>query len=533
MGALGQGKGGSALSSNTSAGRLFDGDHQRLQAIGISHQYGGAQALRDVDFEVIQGEVHALIGENGAGKSTLMKVLTGTVRPTSGELRINDVKLHIASPSDAQSLGIGVVHQDYNLFPHLSVAANIVGLTPGLSRNRAVLTDVRALRERASELMDRIGLHLDPKRKAEGLDAAERKGIEIARALAQEPRFLLLDEPTAALEPRETDRLLQVLSTLRDSGTGIILISHRLGEICQVGDRVTVLRDGHTVGQLSKSELTTSTMTKLMVGNDVQEHGGPTNDPGDSRLLIKGLRLRKEAEAVNVEVGRGELVALVGLVGSGCSAVLETAAGVRYDRNCVVQIDGQTHRLRSPVDAIRQSIGYVPEDRKRLGLVLSGSVSENVGLASLATWSKLSFSRPRAMEQSAWAVVDQFDIRLRTVKQAVGSLSGGNQQKVMLARWRLAGSEILVLDEPTQGVDVSARQAIHDYLLDFAAQGGSVLFSSSDIDEVRAIAHRIYVMHAGEVTNEYKNVGPTRPTMAELTEATTVNARASQKATLR
>jgi ABC-type sugar transport system ATPase subunit len=497
----------------------------RLRAEGITHRYGGARALDDVTFEVAQGEIHALVGENGAGKSTLVKVITGAVRPTEGRLCIDDAAIDLGSPSDAQAEGIGVVHQDYNLFPHLSVATNIVGVSAVPGSRRGPMTDRGAMNDLARELMAGLGLELDPRRVVSGLGAAERKLVEIARAMVQRPRFLLLDEPTAALEPRETDRLLDVVSSLRDRGTGIILVSHRLGEICRIGNRATALRDGRVVGQLTRAELTPRALTVAMVGSEVEEHQGPGNEPGEVFLDVRGLRLRADVAPVEVQVREREIVALVGLVGSGCGQVLETIAGARRDRSCSISLSGSPVRLRTPADAVRLGIGYAPEDRKRLGLVMGRSVAENMGLASLERWSTASFSSRKALDQGAAEGRDLFDIRLRSLRQPVGSLSGGNQQKVLLARWRLADVRLLVLHEPSQGVDVSARRAIHDHLIDFAAQGGSVVFSSSDIDEVRAIAHRIYVFHAGEVTEVLTNTGPGRPSRTDVTEAVVVDPR--------
>lgn len=490
-----------------------------LHASSVTHKYGGMIALNDVSFEVRQGEVHALVGENGAGKSTLVKILTGAIRPTFGTLSIDDEAFEFGSPADAQAAGVGVVHQDYNLFPHLSVATNIAGVVPGGGIRRGPLTDRKRLMEVARERMSILGMDLDPRRLVGGLDAAERKLVEIARAMVRKPRFLLLDEPTAALEPRETERLLNVIASLRERGAGIILVSHRLGEICQVADRASALRDGRAVGSLTQQELTPRALTHLMVGDDVQEHEGPGHPAGAPYLELTGLQLREHTEPIDIEVREREIVALVGLLGSGCGAVLETVVGARPQHDAHITLEGKPVSIHDPADAVALGIGYAPEDRKRFGLVMVRSIKENMGLASLRRWSKLSFTRTAQLETAAREGQTLFDIRLQTLDQPVSSLSGGNQQKVLLARSHLAQARLLVLNEPSQGVDVSARRAIHDYLIQFAAKGGSILLSSSDIDEVRAIAHRIYIMHSGEVTDVFENTGSARPTRKEVTEA--------------
>jgi ABC-type sugar transport system ATPase subunit len=496
---------------------------QALRAEHITHRYGGAVALRDVSFDVRPGEIHALVGENGAGKSTLVKVLTGALAPSEGDLRINGVIRHMGSPRIAQALGVGVVHQDYNLFPDLSVAMNICGV--GNGARRSFLIHPRSIRRAALAFLEEFGIDVDPDLPAGELEAAERKIVEICRTLIHRPRYLLLDEPTAALEPRETQRLLDVMTKLRERGTGIILVSHRLGEIAEVADRATALRDGANVGSLTRGELTPAALTRLMVGADVEQLDGPTHPVRGDRLKVKGVRLRPEARPVDITIGEAEVVAVVGLVGSGCGDLLSVVTGARQTKEGSLSLDGRQVRVASPGAAARLGIGYAPEDRKRLGLVMGRSIRENMALASLPRWTRYGFVRRRHLERAVEENRSRFDIRCRDFGQPVETLSGGNQQKVLLARLQLAESRLIVLHEPSQGVDVAARRAIHEYVVDYAAHGGSVLFSSTDIDEVRAIAHRIYVMHAGEVTAEFDNVGPGRPPRSELTHAISVDPR--------
>lgn len=497
----------------------------RLAAGGVVQHYGGVAALSDVSFDVRAGEIHALLGENGAGKSTLVRVVTGALVPDAGELRIDGELQRLASPHDAQAAGIGVVHQDYHLFPELSVAENVCGVSV-CAPARVGLVKHSEMYRIAVDLLGSLGVVVDPRRRVAGLDAAERKLIEIARTLLQKPQFLVLDEPTAALEPRETDRLLEVISSLRDRGTGIILVTHRLGEVCRVADRASVLRNGRNVGSLRKDELTPRALTELIVGSAVAELDGPQHTVGPPALEIRNLRLRPHSEPICLHVGERELVAVIGLVGSGISELLGAVSGSRPDKLADIRVGGQPVRIRSPRHARRVGIGFAPEDRKRTGLVLDQSIATNMGIASLGRFSRAGFSDRSGLRSAAAEARARFDIRCQSVNQTVGSLSGGNQQKVLLGRWHLADVSTLVVQEPSQGVDIAARHEIHKHLLGFAADGGQLLFSSSDLDEVRSIAHRIYVLHAGEVSAVFDNCGETRPSLAALTEAMTTDARA-------
>ena len=498
-----------------------------LTASGVTHRYGGVAALSDVAFEVRTGEVHALLGENGAGKSTLVRVLTGALQPDHGVLAVDQRPLHFSSPRDAQAAGIGVVHQDYHLFPDLTVGENVCAISVH-APTRARLVDRRRMFATARDLLHDLGIDIDPRRKVAGLDAAERKLIEIARALLQRPRFLLLDEPTAALEPRETDRLLEVVARLRDRGTGIILVTHRLGEVCRVADRATALRDGRNVGTLPQAELSPTALTHLIVGSAVEELEGPAHAAGAPVLQVSGLRLRADAQPIDLHVGERELVAVIGLVGAGVPGVLGAVAGSVPNAGATITVEGRPVRISGPRAARRLGIGFAPEDRKRKGLLLDQSIAANMGLGSLSNWSRGGFTQRAALRNASREAGTIFDIRYQSVDQPVGSLSGGNQQKVLLGRWHLANVSTLVVQEPSQGVDIGARHEIHKHLVDFAANGGRVLFSSSDIDEVRAIAHRIYVLHAGEVSAVFDNTGGGRLDRAALTEAMTTDARSRQ-----
>lgn len=491
--------------------------HGALVANHVTQRFGGALALDDVTFEVASGEIHALLGENGAGKSTLVKILTGALVPTSGEVVIDGQAHTLKSPRFAQEAGIGTVYQDFHLFPDLTVAENI--WSAGRPPNLAGVTSRRRMYQSAHDLLESFGIDVDPRALVGSLDAAERKLIEISRALLGSPRYLILDEPTAALEPRETVRLLEVMTTLKERGTGLILVTHRLGEVVDVADRATALRNGVNVGAMSRTDFSMERLAHLIVGQEVVEEKGPEHDPAETiALSVTGLQVRRGARAVDITVRDRELVAVIGLIGAGVSQVMNTASGAIPSRG-EVSINGVKRPYRSRVQVQKAGVGAIPVDRKASGLILDSSIAKNVGLATLARFGRAGFTSRSALTQAAQECQRVFDIRCQSVGQSVSSLSGGNQQKVMLGRWHVADTPILVIQEPSQGVDVGARQEIHRYLVTFAESGGSILFSSSDLDEVRTLAHRIYVMHAGEVVAEFDNRGASAPSRRELTHA--------------
>lgn len=489
-----------------------------LIARSVTHAFGGAKALDDVSFDVRAGEVHALLGENGAGKSTLVKILTGALVPDAGEIVVNGTVHRFRTPRQAQEQGIGVVYQDFHLFPHLTVAENIFSAAVKMP-SRAGLSARSTMYAEARELLSSFGIDVDPRRRVGTLDAAERKLIEISRALLRKPHYLILDEPTAALEPRETVRLLGVIDRLRQHGTGIILVTHRLGEVVEIADRATALRNGCNVGTMERVDFSLQSLAHLIVGQEVVGEQGPGHLPGDTVLHLSNLTIRPTARPVEVTVGKGELVAVIGLIGSGVSTVMNVACGAVPSHGATVEVNGQPHRFRDRRAAQTLGIGAVPIDRKASGLILGASVAKNIGLANLNEYATAGFSSRRKLRAVAERNQRTFDIRLQSVDQPVASLSGGNQQKVMLGRWEANGSQILVIQEPTQGVDIGARQEIHRYLIEYAEKGGAVLFSSSDLEEVRVLAHRIYVMHAGEVVDVISNMGGDRPSRRTLTEA--------------
>ncbi len=494
-------------------------DGLSLRAEEITKSFGGARALKAVSFECLRGEVHALLGENGAGKSTLIKILTGALTPDDGAVVVDGEVQDFRNPNDARAAGVGVVYQDFHLFGHLTVAENICAASEE-SFSRGGLVSRARMNERASELLASLGIDLDPRRRVGGLDAAERKLIEIARALERSPRYLFLDEPTAALEPRETHRLLEVIHRLRDSGTGVILVTHRLGEVIDVADRASALRDGAFAGVVEQTGFSGPVLAALVVGEAVAEHEGPAHEPGDVVLDVRGVRMRPDAAPVEFAVRERELVAVIGLVGSGVSGLLNALGGVQaIPSGGAVTFRGRAFAPSSPQAAQNQGIGFVSQDRKEKGIVPMRSCAENIALPSLRRFGKWGFASRGQMVAAANTCQSTFAIKWSSPRQPVSGLSGGNQQKVVLGRWLVHKSDFLIIQEPSQGVDIGARQQIHKHLVEFAAAGGSVLFSSSDLDEVRAIAHRIVVMHAGEVVREFDNSKHSSVSRTDLTQA--------------
>ncbi len=489
-----------------------------LVAEQVTKAFGDALALKSVNFTCNAGEVHALLGENGAGKSTLVKILTGAMMPDAGKIVVNGRSHNFRSPLEAQAAGIGVVYQDFQLFPRLTVAENICAASVG-DVSRAGFLSRRRMNEKAEGILENFGIDVDPRREVRTLDAAERKLVEISRALQSDPQYLFLDEPTAALEPKETHRLLSMIDRLREHGKGIILVTHRLQEISEVANRATALRDGEYAGTLSRDQFSREALSELVVGRSVEQHRGPSHAPGEVRMRLRGLRVREGSTEIDISVCERELVAVVGLIGSGVPNIMKVAGGaVATPKGASIYLDGADLELHGPADAQSRGIGFVSDDRKGQGIVAKRSAAENIALPSLSRFGG-PFVHREAFRKAADNCQSTFDIRWSSPDQAVGSLSGGNQQKVVLSRWQVRGSTLLVIQEPSQGVDIGARLQIHEYLVEFAKSGGAVLFSSSDLDEVRDIAHRIYVIHSGEVVAEFVNSSDHPVTRGQLAQA--------------
>ena len=470
-----------------------------LEARDVSKAFAGVRALTGVSFDLRAGEAHALIGENGAGKSTLIKIITGAERADAGTLVVSGRAVPHNDPHTSRALGIAAIYQQPSLFPHLTVSENIaIALERGSPWRRL---DWRARRQRAADLLARVGAGLDPDRLVESLTMPEQQMVEIAKAIGADARVLIMDEPTASLSDREVARLFAVIARLREHGAGIIYISHRLEEIGAIADRITVLRDGETVATRDARGVDRAELIRLMVGRELAAvFPKRPVAAGEIALEARGLSHRRTGiHDVSFAVRAGEILGLAGLVGSGRTQLAEVLFGLAPADAGAIRLRGHAVRIDSPASAIRQGIGYVPEDRRQHGVVLEMSVSANATLASLGAVSRRGLIDRAAERDAAADYVDRLRIKTPSVAADVGSLSGGNQQKVALARWLSIRPAVLILDEPTQGVDVGSKAEIHGLMQDLAELGLAIVMISSELPEILGMSDRIAVMHGGTV----------------------------------
>ncbi len=475
-----------------------------LRMRGIEKSYPGVRALRQVDLELHAGEVLALVGENGAGKSTLIKILGGAVLPDAGSIEIEGRPVHVGGPLAARKAGISIIYQEFNLVPALTARENIfLGQEPGR------FSWLRAAREHrcSRELFARIGVAIDPESLCRDLTVAQQQVVEIAKALSHEARVVVMDEPSAALSPRETERLFSVIRELQAQGIGLIYISHRLNEIFDVADRVTVLRDGAHVGTRPVTELTRDRIIEMMVGRTLETEFPKQPAPlGPPRLVVSHLSRGRAVCDVSFEVRRGEVLALTGLVGAGRTETARLIFGADRRDAGTIALDGRTLRLRSPRDAIAAGICLLTEDRKSQGLVLGRSVQENFSLPNMNRFAPWGLLRARREVAAFDRYVEQLQIKLTGRDQTTATLSGGNQQKIVLARWLERNAEVIIFDEPTRGIDVGAKYEIYLLINRLAAQGKAVVMISSELPEVLGMSDRILVMHDGRITGEITDV---------------------------
>jgi len=476
-----------------------------LRMENITKSFSGVTVLADVCFDVQRGEVHALIGENGAGKSTLMKIVTGLYSADSGKVFWKGRPVEINTPHQAHVLGINIVHQELMLVPQLSIGENIfLGRHPvggGFSR----WVRWGDINHRAKSLLEGLGHPLDPKRPVGELSIAEQQLVEIARALAFSAELIIMDEPTSPLSEHETTRLFRTISQLTDRGVSVVYISHRLKEIHQVADRVTVLRDGHHIATKPISEATTDNLVRYMVGRELSEQSSESKSPvnGDEALRVEGLTVRGKFTDISFSVRRGEIVGLAGLVGAGRTELVETLFGAGEVESGKVYLDGQQVAIKSPIDAVRHRLALVADDRKAKGLVLGGSVRFNVALAAPKKFARYGVFLNSAREREvANDLARELHLKTPNVEQQVMYLSGGGQQKVVLAKWLSADSKVFILDEPTRGIDVGSKSEIYDLIRRLAKRGVAVLVVSSELEEILNLADRILVMHRGRITGE-------------------------------
>jgi rhamnose transport system ATP-binding protein len=463
--------------------------------------YGAVHALRDGNLALRSGEVRAVMGENGAGKSTLVKVLGGVVRRDAGEMLVDGETVDFHSPHAARDAGIAVIYQEPTLFPDLSIAENVVmGYHPlgGLRR-----IDRRAMHKRVQGLLDRLGVRLDPERPVRGLSIADQQIVEIAKALSFEARVLIMDEPTAALSGPEVERLFSVVRALREEGAAILFISHRLDEVFAICDTVTVMRDGAVVHDARIADMTPDEMVRRMVGRELSALF-PKQDAQVGSTVLEVHRLTREGVFFDVSfnVRAGEIVALAGLVGAGRSEVARAIFGIDKPDAGHVEVDGRRLAGGKPVDAMRAGIGFVPEDRRQQGLVMDLSVARNATMTRMAALSRFGLIGSGAENRLAREWATRLQLKFHRLENPAGFLSGGNQQKVVLAKWLATEPKLLILDEPTRGIDVGTKAEVHRLMSELAGQGVAVLMISSELPEVLGMADRVLVMHEGRLTAE-------------------------------
>ena len=470
-----------------------------LTASNISKSYAGVHALRSADFELRSGEVHALIGENGAGKSTLIKIITGAIASDAGTLIFDGEAITHNSPLRAKSLGIAPIYQQPALFPELTVTENIaIGLEPGRAWRRV---DWKRRRCEAAGLLARLGARIDTEARARDLTMPEQQLVEIARALGANARVLIMDEPTASLSEAETENLFRVVRELRAQGAGVIYISHRLDELFMIADRVTVLRDGRTIETRPMSQVDRQELIRLMVGRELSAVFPKKSVAlGDTVLELHRVGCRAAGvRDVTLSVRAGEILGLAGLVGAGRTMLAKTLFGLTPADAGTIRLRGRAVSIRSPSQAIRYGIAYVPEDRRRHGVIPEMSVSANTTLAALTRLARFGFLDFRRENRIAADYAGRLAIKTPSLHAPVSALSGGNQQKVALSRWLATDPAVLILDEPTQGIDVAAKAEIHKLMGELAARGLAILMISSELPEILGMSDRVAVMHAGTI----------------------------------
>jgi ribose transport system ATP-binding protein len=474
-----------------------------LEISGVGKSFPGVRALHDVSFSVGAGEVVAVLGENGAGKSTLMKILAGVQMPDTGSIRLEGAPVQIHSVEEGLSLGIALIHQELNLATNLSIGAN---LFLGREPVKRGLIDEREIELRSRKLLGRVGLDLDPATLVGDLSIGRQQLVEIAKALSTNARILIMDEPTSSLSQGETERLFEVVKDLRQNGVSILYISHRLGEVVELADRVVVLRDGENAGELARAEINHDRMVSLMVGRDLaQFYAHQPHPPGEVVLSVSGLRTPAHpSHGIDFELRAGEIVGMAGLVGAGRTELLETLFGITPAVGGTVIVEGVPRTLLNPRAAIAAGMALVPEDRKQQGLILEMAVADNISLASISRDQRAGFLNFAAERRITEEMTERMRIKTPSSRQIVRFLSGGNQQKVVLGKWLAMKPRILFLDEPTRGIDIGAKREIYALMEDLAKQGVAILFVSSELEEVIGMSDRALVMHEGRLAGALK-----------------------------
>ncbi len=496
-----------------------------LQLKNISKTYPGVQALKDVSFSVAQGEVVGLIGENGAGKSTLMKVLGGVVEPTAGTVTIGDQDHVALTVTQSLAAGVAFVHQELNLFDNLDAAANVfIGREPRYG-GPLRLIDRKALRARVTPLLRRLGCDFSAHTSVADLSLAQCQMLEIVKALSLDAKLIIMDEPTSSLTITETNRLLEIIADLKRSGVAVIFISHRLHEVEQCADRVVVLRDGAVVGELDRAAIKHDVMIRLMIGRDLKTLYTPPAAPAGAPVLeLHGLATPTYPErSVTLNLRGGEILGLGGLVGAGRTELARVIFGIDPPASGGLRMGGQAITIRAPRDAIDRGIYLVPEDRKKSGLILEDSIAENISLASLQAYARANLVSGTAEHDNAEVQRKSLRIKTPDVETRTGSLSGGNQQKVVLGKWLCMQPKVMIFDEPTRGIDVGSKSEIYALMRNLADKGVAILMISSDMEEVIGVSDRVAVMHEGAITGVLDRDNLTEQNIMHLAVGGTLN----------
>jgi len=468
----------------------------------IRKTFPGVVALDDVHFDLRRGEVHVLLGENGAGKSTLVKILSGAYRKTSGQIRLGDKEMDIHNPHHAQELGISIIYQEFNLVPQLSTGENIfLGREqihiPGLINQREIFASAQCI-------LDDLGVEIEARKLVGELGVAQQQMVEVAKALSLEARILIMDEPTSALTEHEIVELFATIRRLKEKGVSVIYISHRLEELFEIGDRVTVLRDGKYVGTRNVSDVTTSVLINMMVNRELKAHFPKLKAAlGEEVLRVSGLSIKGVLDDINLSVYRGEVLGIAGLLGSGRTELARSLFGVDKIDSGEIYIKGKRQRIKSPRRAINLGLGLLTEDRKSQGLIMILSTKDNICLPSVERFSRLGFVDTKEESQAATQYVRDLHIKTPSLHQQVMFLSGGNQQKVVISKWLCRQADILIFDEPTRGIDVGSKVEIYQLMNQLTARGAAIIMISSELPEILGMSDRIAVMNAGRIAEEF------------------------------
>lgn len=474
-----------------------------LEMKGVSKRFGGTIALENVDLDVRYGEVHALVGENGAGKSTLMNILNGSLQLDSGGIFLKNNQINIKNPYIAQKLGISMVHQELKLLPELTVAENIFFGR----QTKHFFLNWKDLFSRADKILAKLGAHIGSDKKVKSLSIAQRQQIEIAKALSQNCDLLILDEPTASLTPEEVNMLFKVIRTLTEHNISIIYISHRLEEILKISDRITILRDGHKITTLNSSETDQDGIIKLILGTDKlflfsREKKKQISDTNEEVLRVDKLSIKNRLNNISFSLRRGEILGIAGLMGSGRTELLQALFGNLNISSGDIYIHKKKYVPATPEKAVRSGLALVPEDRKNQGLIIEMNVKNNITLAGLENFCKFSFLNMHKEKKAAMSIVEKLNIKINSIFQNTSSLSGGNQQKIVFGKWLLTDSDILLLDEPTRGIDVGAKREVFNIIEDLASKGKAIIFVSSELAEVIQISDRILILHNRNIVKD-------------------------------